>query len=60
MSGSCKLKTHNFLILILNLTNKLTTIYVVVWCLPVSQRYNLKANHNGLNVVPVLSQGVYQ
>ena len=30
------------------------------WCLSVCQRYNLKANHNGLNLYTDFLKGVYQ
>ena len=34
--------------------------FPINWCLSVSQRYNLKANHNTLRLSKELMDGVYQ
>ena len=46
LSGFFMLKTPNLKFLTIEAINTLPGIYIGVWCLSVSQRYNLKANHN--------------
>ena len=44
----------------MNLTNTFADRWMGVWCLSVCQRYNLKANHNGVGAAVEAYKGVYQ